>query len=100
MAGGEALARCSQPLRAQIAANMVGAKRRAGHSSSLNTGQDLVEPDALTSRKVMASGAGAPITPSAFGARRRLESRRTRVGEEILASVDTPTLLFIVSLQR
>ena len=35
MAGGEALARCSQPLRAQIAADMVGAKWRTGHSSSL-----------------------------------------------------------------
>ena len=35
MAGGEALARCPQPLRAQKAADMVGAKRRTGHASSL-----------------------------------------------------------------
>ena len=35
MAGGEALARCSQPLRAQKAADMIGAKRRTGHGSSL-----------------------------------------------------------------
>ena len=39
MAGGEALARCSQPLRAQIAADMIGAKRRTGHASSLENGK-------------------------------------------------------------